>query len=70
MRRRFLPLAAAFSMMAAASEDQTAAAGGRDEGPTPNGETLGPDQQSRTARAAEPPSAGPGLSPRTLPAEG
>lgn len=55
MRRRFLPLAAAFSMMAAAAEDQHATGAGRDEGPTPNGETLGSDQAARTARSADAP---------------
>ncbi|MBJ7471589.1 MAG: hypothetical protein JHD16_09825 [Solirubrobacteraceae bacterium] len=51
MRRRFLPLAAAFSMMAAAVEEQQSASP-RDTAGTPNGETF--DREHADAQAAAP----------------
>ncbi len=43
MRRRFLPLAAAFSMMAAAAEDQSSGPARDTAGPHPSGERHTPD---------------------------
>ena len=52
MRRRFLPLAAAFSMMAAAADEQQAVAA-RESSPAPNGERFDAE--------AKPPIAAPGM---------
>jgi hypothetical protein len=51
MRRRFLPLAAAFSMMAAAADEQQPAEA-RESLPAPSGELFDGDEPSLHGRAA------------------